>query len=698
VSLRLDDEIRYVKGIGPHRAAALAERGIRTVEDLLFHLPTRYEDRSRLLKVRDVRPGTLVTVSGRVMHAGLVRTRRRNFSIYSAVVDDGTGCIRVVFFNQPWLQDKLVRGTNVILHGKVGTSPRTEAAQVENPAFEIVEEGAEEDVWGSLVPIHPALPGLTPRSLRRVIREVLSALPAELPQSLPRGAEDRHGLVSRRQAHCDVQVPPPGAVAEELGRAASAAHQRLIFEELFAMQLAFLLRRREAGSRPDRRRYDLSPALGDRLRAALPFRLTPGQRAAFRDIAADLGRPAPMARLLQGDVGSGKTIVALLAMLVAAEHGWQAALMAPTEILAEQHASRFRRVLGEGWDVGLLTGSVPARERRRILAGLQSGDLRLVVGTHALIQEGVAFANLQLVVIDEQHRFGVAQRTQLLSKAEAPDVLVLSATPIPRTLALTLHGDLDVSVIPDRPPGRKPIKTVLREARSRPKVVRFIAEQVDGGRQAYVVHPVIAETEDVDVAAAVAGAARLQEALRPRRVGLVHGQLASDERDRVMRAFARAELDVLVATTVIEVGIDVPNATVMVVESAERFGLAQLHQLRGRVGRGEHESWCILVAGGRPTEEARERLRLLETTDDGFLLAEKDLQMRGAGELLGLRQVGLRDLRVADPVRDRAVLEAAREEARLHLASLSDADLDLDPLVRAARARWLPAAQRTAAG
>lgn len=462
------------------------------------------------------------------------------------------------------------------------------------------------------------------------------------------------------------------------------------------MQAAFLLRRRALSLRPPRRVYETSREIGDRLRALLPFRLTPGQRGVFREIVGDLRRKEPMARLLQGDVGSGKTIVALLAMLLAAENGFQAALMAPTEILAEQHARNFRQLLGTQRDVGLLTGSLPARERKAALAALATGSLKLVVGTHALIQEGVRFDDLALAVIDEQHRFGLAQRERLVSKGEVPDVLVMTATPIPRTLALTLHGDLDVSIIEDRPPGRRPVRTVIRDEAARPKILEFVEAEIAAGRQVYVVHPLIDETEEDDLRAALAGAEDLSRALPGRRVAVIHGRLKPEDRDAAMRSFASGEIDLLVATTVVEVGIDVPNASAMIIENAERFGLSQLHQLRGRVGRGAHASWCILMRGARPTREGLERLAIVERTDDGFALAEADMEMRGGGEMFGARQAGLSDLRVADPVRDRDMLLAARAEAEIWVAGL--ACPDLDRLAAAIQRRWNVAVERTSVG
>jgi ATP-dependent DNA helicase RecG len=697
-AIDLAGSVQYLKGVGPRRAAALAERGIVTVEDLLHHLPVRYEDRGRFTPLSGVRAGDVVTADARVVQSVLQRTRRRGFSIVASLIRDESASLRTVFFNRPYLAERLAAGTRAIFHGRVQVDQRTGNLQLANPDFEILADGEEPEAHLGLVPIHPKLPGFTPRGLRQVLLRVLAELPEGLPPTLPPGVEERLGLLPRRDALADVHFPPRGSDRDLHERRASEAHRRLIVDELFAMQLAFLARRRREGRRPDARRYDTSRAVGDRLRELLPFRLTPGQRAAFREVVADLEGPLPMARLLQGDVGSGKTIVALLAMLLAAESGHQAALMAPTGILAEQHARNFRALLGGRREVGLLTGSLGAAERRDLLAELESGRLRLVVGTHALIQERVRFSHLALAVVDEQHRFGVVQRVQLAAKADRPDVLVMTATPIPRTLALALHGDLDVTTIPDRPPGRRPVRTVVRPESARRRVVQFLDDQLAAGRQAYVVHPVIEETEEADVRAATEGADALQRLLPRRRVALLHGRMRTEQREEVMRRFAGGEVDALVATTVVEVGVDVPNATVMIVENAERFGIAQLHQLRGRVGRGGHSSWCILLAGARPTEEGRRRLALLAATDDGFLLAEEDLAQRGAGELFGERQTGLRDLRVADPVRDRELLEAARAEARRFLDSLDDRGIEQDPLIAAAEQRWRPAVERSVAG
>jgi ATP-dependent DNA helicase RecG len=659
-----------VRGIGPARARGLREAGLVTVEDLLLHLPARYEDRTAFLPIAAMVPGVRGTIRGRVRSAALRRTRVRGFSIFEALVEDGSGAIRVVFFNQPWLRTALGRGREVILYGEVKPSrPGRRGVALESPQIEIPEEGTEAEAihMGRVVPIHPRLPGLSPRVIRSLVHRLLRDLPPDLPEPLPPGLVQSRRLPPRGEALRAAHFPGAGADPAALEARSTPAQRRLIFEEFFFLQLGFALQRAasdEAG-RGGGPPLVVDDRLRERLRAVLPFRLTAAQRKALQEIAADLLSPRPMNRLLQGDVGCGKTMVALLAALLVAENGLQCAFMAPTEILAEQHHRLFTRLLeGRGLPVGLLTASVQGSARRQVLAGLESGALRLVVGTHALAEEEVRFRSLRLAVIDEQHRFGVAQRARLRAKGDRLDVLVMTATPIPRSLALTLYGDLDVSVIDALPPGRRPVLTVVREAEGRARVHDFLRRKVEEGRQAFVVVPVIEESERGDLQAAASLRDRLQRDLFPgRRIGLLHGRLPADEREEVMREFARGVLPVLVATTVIEVGIDVPNASVMVIEQADRFGLSQLHQLRGRVGRGGHESFCVLVAGEGATDEARLRLQVLCDTSDGFEVARRDLELRGPGQFLGTKQSGIPDLRLGDLVRDRDLLEDARAAA-----------------------------------
>ncbi len=666
--LELTTPLNDVKGIGPRRALDLAAIGLQTVEDLLFHLPFRYEDRSHFLPIAALLPGVRGTVRARVVNAVLRRTRVRGWSILEALVEDESGSIRVVFFNQPYLRSLLQTGRAVILYGEVHEARSGRRGPVlESPQFELVIEADRETIHtGRVVPIYPRLPGFSSRAVRSLMHAVLGSLPDALPEPLPPGLVASRRLLGRREAFAAAHFPPDDTDPGDLLALRTPAHRRLIFEEFFFLQLGFALARRdlEALRRPGGP-LRVDEGIRARLRAVLPFRLTAAQRRVLKEIAGDLMGPRPMNRLLQGDVGSGKTVVALLAALLVVENGGQVAFMAPTEILAEQHHRSFRRLLaGKATPVALLTAGVKGAARRQVQNGLRSGSIPIVVGTHAVVEDEVSFRSLRLVVIDEQHRFGVTQRRRLRAKGERPDVLVMTATPIPRTLALTLYGDLDVSVIDELPPGRTPIKTVVRGEESRLKVYRFLREQIGAGRQAYVVYPLVEESEKLALKAAVAMAERLRRDIFPDLgVGLLHGRLKADERERVMSQFAAGRLPILVATTVIEVGIDVPNATVMVIEQAERFGLSQLHQLRGRVGRGAHESFCILMAGQEGTEEARRRLEVMCETNDGFAIARRDLEIRGPGEFLGTRQSGLPDLRVGDIRRDHAIFEAARLEA-----------------------------------
>ncbi len=674
--LTLETPLQFVKGVGPRKAEVLAQKGYSAVEDLLFHLPFRYEDRSRFADIASLRPGDRATVSGKILSANLKRTRKPGFTIFEALVDDQTAGLSLVWFNQPYLRDILKTGREVVLYGEAALSRyKGRALQMENPQYEVItRDGTEAIHTGRVVPIYQRLSDLSPRMIRTILHNIFAALPDRIPDPLPPSLSAGRGLMPRGRALREVHFPPEGALLDEYQARTSQAHRRLIFEEFFLLQLALGLRR--AGQEEERRaiEYKTSPEIREKLLAVLPFHLTAAQRRAFKEIVSDLTSRRPMNRLLQGDVGSGKTIVATLAMLLAVENGRQAALMAPTEILAEQHSRGISALLAKGrYRVQLLTGAMTAAQRRPALRAIEEGYVQIVIGTHALIQETVVFKDLGVVVIDEQHRFGVVQRAALRGKgpsSTSPDVLVMTATPIPRSLALTLYGDLDLSVIDELPPGRRPIKTHLRDESARPRIYDFIREQVRQGRQAYIVLPLVEESEKTDLRAAVKMHEDLsKKTFRDLRVGLVHGRLKPEERDEVMKRFAAGGLDVLVATTVIEVGIDVPNATVMVVEHAERFGLSQLHQLRGRVGRSSHVSHCVLVHGEDLSEEARARLRVMEESADGFRIAEKDLEMRGPGEFMGTRQSGLPEIRIGNIIRDLALLEDARREA---LAILSE--------------------------
>ncbi len=674
--------LQYLKGVGPQRAALLARKDLETVEDALFFVPLRHEDRTRLTPFRALTPGQAHTCSGVIVGISPPPPGRSRHP-FSVMLRDETGYATASWFGGAYLARVFRRGQRLVLHGKVQRFRG--AVTLQNPDYEIVETDDDERLHtGRLVPVYSTTEGLPQRTLRRLMWSIVEQFAPKLPDILPEDLRRRRRLVPLAQAVRDIHFP-------DSEPALAAAHRRLAFDEFLLLQLGLaILRSRTARARG----IAMNPpgALAARLRASLPYRLTAAQERVWREIRQDMASPAPMHRLLQGDVGSGKTVVAALAVLTAVEAGYQAAVMAPTEILAEQHLMTFHQLLAPlGVEVALLTSSLRAREREARRTAVAAGDVPCVVGTHALLQEGVEFRRLGLVVIDEQHRFGVEQRARLRAKGEHPDLLVMTATPIPRTLALTLYGDLDVSVLDELPPGRQPVKTVARTEAKRGEIYDFIRRQIAEGRQAYVVYPLVEESEAVDLKAATDMARRLQrEVFRDLAVGLLHGRLPFEEKDAIMRRFKAGEIHVLVCTTVIEVGIDVPNASVMLIEHAERFGLSQLHQLRGRVGRGPFRSYCILLHAGRLTEEARERLAAMERTGDGFQIAEADLSLRGPGEFFGTRQSGLPQFRVADLLRDAALLEEARSEAQRIVA----ADPGLrDPAHQGLRA-WLLARWR----
>jgi ATP-dependent DNA helicase RecG len=661
----LQAPVQYVKGVGPQRAQALEKLGVRTAFDLLLHVPMRYEDRRSFARVGELRPGMKVSVSGEIAVAGLRRARR--MTIYEVRLDDGSGRLKAVFFNQPYLRETLARGKKVVLYGLVERDALGSRLLVmRSPQYEVVEGDEHGGIHtGRIVPVYEKLGPLTVKPLRRVLLHLAGQVPLSLEDPLPPDVRQRLGVVPRAEALRRVHLPGDDDPLERLNAFRSPGHLRLILEELFLFQLG--LARRRSGVRQERRReaFEVTAAARESVKRILPFPLTGAQRRVLREIADDLRSAHPMNRLVQGDVGSGKTMVALLAMVIVLENGHQAAFMAPTEILAEQHFLTLRRLVQRcAYRVELLTAAVKGKERAAALARIASGEAQIVIGTHALIQEGVAFHRLGLAVVDEQHRFGVLQRDDLRQKGYDADVLVMTATPIPRTLALTAYGDLDVSIVDEKPPGRTPIRTELRAASERRSVVELVRRAVGEGRQAYVVYPLVEESEKLeDVKAAAEASEEWAAALPGVRVGLLHGRMKSAEKEAAMGVFSRGETQVLVSTTVIEVGVDVPNATVMVIEHAERFGLAQLHQLRGRVGRGAASSTCVLLAYGRLSDVARARLDVMVATDDGFAIAERDLEIRGPGDFFGTRQWGMPTFRVAHLIRDRDLLERAREEA-----------------------------------
>jgi ATP-dependent DNA helicase RecG len=662
----LEEPVQFVKGVGPQRAEALAKLGVRTALDLLLHLPMRYEDRRQFARIAELRPGMRVAVSGTVTVAGLRRARR--LSIYELRLDDGSGrLLKAIFFNQPFLKDVLAAGTRVVLFGLVERDAMASRLLVmRSPQYEIVEADEHGGIHtGRLVPVYEKLGPLTVKPLRRVLAQLAAQVPADLPDPLPPEVRERLSVIGRSEALRRVHRPGDDDSLDALNRFRSPGHLRLILEELLLFQLG--LARRRSGVRAERKRaaFSVTDAAREAVKRILPFPLTGAQRRVLQEIASDLVSPHPMNRLVQGDVGAGKTMVALLAMVVVVENGHQAAFMAPTEILAEQHYLTLKRLVARcPYRVELLSASVKGRERKDALARIASGEAQIVVGTHALIQEGVSFARLGLAVADEQHRFGVLQRDELRRKGYDADVLVMTATPIPRTLALTAYGDLEVSVVDEKPPGRMPIRTELRQASERRAVLELVRSAAAAGQQAYVVYPLVEESEKLeDVKAATEAREEWAAALPGLRVGLLHGRMKSAEKEAVMGEFAHGAIQVLVATTVIEVGVDVRNATLMVIEHAERFGLAQLHQLRGRVGRGSAASSCVLLAYGRLSDVARARLDVMVETEDGFVIAERDLELRGPGDFFGTRQWGLPSFRVANLLRDRDLMERARAEA-----------------------------------
>ena len=728
----------YVRGVGPRVSATLAPKGIQVAEDLLYHLPFRYEDRRNPRSLDELKPGEMASVIAEIRGTALLRTKR--MPIFEMTVGQGNMAMKCVWFHGSYLQGRFQAGQTIALYGKVEPSRSTRNLKMIQPQFELLPGVGEDEETrllevGRITPVYESLGGsiLASRWQRKVIFRLLESLRGAIPECLPQSMLERLGMPNRETAICAAHFPPEGTTQTALMEARTPALRRLVFEELFFLELGLELKRRRSHQQPG-----IGFVTDDKVRAAirevLPFHPTAAQKRALGEIVAEMREPHPMRRLLQGDVGSGKTIVALQAMLVAIENGYQAAMMAPTEILATQHYLAARKLLSRSskrYEIVLLTGSLSEAEKARRRKRIRDGIAQLVIGTQALIAEGsplkteeelflepdiekVRFAQLGLVVIDEQHRFGVQQRFNLATKPgeTKPDFLVMTATPIPRTLALTLYGDLDASVLDELPPGRTPIVTRRIESKRQDEVWEFVRKQVALGRQAYIVYPVIEGSRDdqpeLDFAAADAeavvdtpakpakkvrkptkskkndlfpaaeepGRAKSElrsatemydqlraGALRDLRVGLLHGRLDADEKEVTMRRFQRGEIDVLVSTTVIEVGVDVPNATVMVIDHAERFGLAQLHQLRGRVGRGAAKSYCILMTGGRVSPQAEERLAAMVRTQNGFELAELDLAMRGPGEFFGTRQAGLPGFRVANLVRDRDLLELAKQEA-----------------------------------
>ena len=707
--LELSTPVQFVKGIGPRLAEVLAAKGIATVDDLLHYLPFRYEDRLNPRSVAELRAGEMATVIAEVRNSGLFRARR--MPIFQLTVGQGRAKLKCLWFNAAYLQDRFQAGQMVALYGKV-EADRDGQLQIMQPQFEILgdinEEGGADEAEkkaaasleiGRIVPIYESTGQgkLTPRWFRRIIRWTLENLNPDLPDPIPAAVRAHLSLIPQREALFKVHWPDAGESFHDLQSARTAAHIRMIFDELFFIELGLELKRREQKAQTGIA-FQLNDKVREAIKKVLPFHPTSAQKKVLKEIATDMQLPSPMRRLLQGDVGSGKTIVAFQAAIIAIENGYQVALMAPTEILAQQHYFSARRILeSAGYRIVLLTGSIEQDRKRDIRRHIAQGNAQLIIGTHALIQDRVEFENLGLVVVDEQHRFGVMQRLKLMKKSDEgskqaePDVLVMTATPIPRTLALTLYGDLDVSVLDELPPGRTPVVTRSVADERAQEVWDFVRKQIAAGHQAYVVYPVIEENEERELKAAQQMHRQLREKIFPAlHVGLLHGRLDADEKEHVMREFQQGKIEILVATTVIEVGVDVPNATVMVIEHADRFGLAQLHQLRGRIGRGAAKSYCILMRGGKVSEEGERRLDAMVRSNDGFQIAELDLELRGPGEFFGTKQAGIPSFRVANIIRDRELLEAAKREAAFVVARPNKeiSKTEIDRAQREMRARW----------
>jgi ATP-dependent DNA helicase RecG len=661
-----DLPIHHIKGIGPRRAALFDRIGIRTVRDALYYLPRRYEDRSLTCEITGIREGFTVTVRGRVISCGLAAVRGKRFRIFEALVDDGTGTVKGRWFNQAFMQRNLKIGQNVLLCGEAKKDPYFGSGFVmDSPEYETVTEDADARIHtGRVVPVYGLTEGISQKQFRKIMFGIVERYAGDIAEPLPSEIIDRHCLPALSESIKAVHFPEECDIAHWNERK-SIYHNRLAFEELFVFELGMATFRKGRGQRGYS--FKCKGRMRRRLEQILPFSLTNAQKGALEEILIDMRKPFPMSRLLQGDVGSGKTVVAFAAILDAVECGFQAAFMAPTEILAEQH---YRNICKIAEGLGVKIALISSRVKNIPFGGIASGEISVAVGTHALIQESISFRNLGLVVIDEQHKFGVTQRVRLRDKGANPDLLVMTATPIPRSLALTVYGDLDCSTIDEAPAGRRPVLTKVLKPDQKKEIYGILEEEIKKGRQAYVVYPAIEGSEKVGIRTAAEGKAAFDRIFPDYRVGLLHGRLPAEDREEVMAAFNRGDLDILVSTTVVEVGLDVPNATVMVVVHAERLGLAQLHQLRGRVGRGGDRSCCLLVAYGPLGEDAKRRLDVISGTNDGFIIAREDLAIRGPGEVWGTLQAGMPGFRVADFIRDLHLIEAARKEA----FSMIDAD------------------------
>jgi ATP-dependent DNA helicase RecG len=672
-----DTHVQYVKGVGPARAKLLKRLGIETLEDILFYFPWRYEDRKNLKKISSLKYGNHETVVCEVVSADIVTTPRKKMKIFELTVKDETGFLKSRWFNQPYLKKYFQKGQKVILSGLVKGNPYAGAGlEMENPDFELF--GSEDTLihTARIVPVYKATEGLSPKQIRTLMFNTARAYSFIIEEYLPEDILKRNNLRPLGWAVKEAHFPEEFADVSALNRGMGPAHRRLVFDEFFLLELGLaILKKRETAEKGISFRTD--DGLVHTFLGGLPFELTNAQKRVLEEIRSDMRKPLQMNRLVHGDVGCGKTVVALVSMLIAVENGYQACLMAPTELLAEQHYINIHRMVEElGLRVVLLTSGI----KDKPVHDISGGGAQIVIGTHALIQETVKFKKLGLAIIDEQHRFGVVQRAALRHKGCNPDILIMTATPIPRTLAMTLYGDLDIAVIDELPAGRKPIITKMFFPSQKDRVYSLIQKELSKGRQVYIVYPLIEESEKLDLKSAIDGAEALKKMFPDRKIGLVHGKMHHDERESVMAMFKAGEIDMLVATTVIEVGIDVPNASLMLIVHSERFGLSQLHQLRGRIGRGGYDSFCLLMAYPPFSEDARRRLKAMESTGDGFRIAEEDLAIRGPGDFFGTRQSGIPDLKIANIIRDIGVLEGARKEAFDLIET--NPDLDRYPLMK----------------
>ncbi len=648
----LNQPVQYLKGVGPKRSETLRRLGINTIYDMLHYFPRDYKDRTRIQKISEAKLGGEITIQGKVLGVNS-RVSRNRMHILEVFVGDETGTVAATWFNQPFLTKKFRIGDMLFLHGKVGAY---KYLQLLSPEYEIISEDEVNVKGGEIIPVYPLTENISHVHFKKIMRDAVNSFSDYIEEILPEKVIRRNQLIPLKSALKDIHFPRSFDCLKN-------AKYRLVYNELFILEIAMALRRRcikeERGVS-----FRVGTNVDSHIRKLIPFNLTGTQERVINEIKEDMRSDKPMNRLLQGDVGSGKTVVAIYAVLVAIANGYQAALMAPTEILAEQHYQTIQKYLADSHvRVCLLTGKTNTKQRKSELQQIEDGNINLVVGTHALIEEAVNFKQLGLVVVDEQHKFGVVQRLKLKEKGTCPDMLIMTATPIPRTLSLTVFGDLDISVIDEMPPGRTPIKTMLVPKDVEKEAYKFIQSEIQKGRQAFIVYPLVEESKVFDLKSATAEAKRLQNEVFPAlKIGLLHGQMKPAEKEKAMSDFKERQYDVLVSTIIIEVGIDVTNATIMVIEHAERFGLSQLHQLRGRIGRGSEQSHCLLF-GDPKTPEARERLRIMAKTNDGFKIAEMDFRLRGPGEFFGTRQHGLPELKISDLLRDFSILKQVRKDA-----------------------------------